>query len=351
MAYLKLHPLRPVVLIGNGINLLNDSNKSWNDILAEVQLRQLNSLDQTLPESYLYEKTLLDKNHCLTGAVKGNEIVDYEDYFKKQIAECVGKFGRNGLMDKVYRELVNLRCKHILTTNYDYLFSDYLLENGYKVREVKDLEKLYSLSRFKEFSNGQDSIKVWHIHGELAKPSSLLLGYDQYCSYIYALGLYLNRGGFPDARHNDILDYEKIKKIKSDNLFYPFIIHKVEHPRRHKMRVWVDTFFHSDVHIIGLGLSFSELDIWHLLIKRARYIKRQWKNPKNNHNIVIHNKIFVYGQFEERITNMLKSLDVDVTNVVSSPLNDYEDLYLSCIESIKKNIEIRTDDVNIIKIR
>lgn len=35
---------------------------------------------------------------------------------------------------------------------------------------------------------------------------------------------------------------------------------------------WVELFFNTNVYIAGFGMSFSEIDIWWLLNKRARFM-------------------------------------------------------------------------------
>ena len=35
---------------------------------------------------------------------------------------------------------------------------------------------------------------------------------------------------------------------------------------------WIELFFNSDVHIVGFGFDFYEIDLWNILTKRARLI-------------------------------------------------------------------------------
>ena len=50
---------------------------------------------------------------------------------------------------------------------------------------------------------------------------------------------------------------------------------------------WIDAFFFANLHIIGITIDFSEIDIWWLLSRRARLLK----------NRLVTNKIYYYTTF------------------------------------------------------
>ena len=68
---------------------------------------------------------------------------------------------------------------------------------------------------------------------------------------------------------------------------------------------WIDLLFTSDIHIIGLGLSFEETDLWWVLNKRARM---KWAGD----NII--NRIFYYPtqNLSNDIRQMLQQFDVEI---------------------------------------
>ena len=83
---------------------------------------------------------------------------------------------------------------------------------------------------------------IWHIHGELRRPSSIILSHDEYARLVHRILAYNeNRGR----------DYEKYKNEL-------------------KFKSWVDYFLVGDVYTLGLGLDFSEFDLWWLLGRRLR---------------------------------------------------------------------------------
>lgn len=74
---------------------------------------------------------------------------------------------------------------------------------------------------------------------------------------------------------------------------------------------WIDAFFYMNVHIIGLGLDFSEIDLWWLLTRCARLIQKLGKGK-------IENKIYYYctdlmSKVSSQIQKceLLKILDID----------------------------------------
>lgn len=96
---------------------------------------------------------------------------------------------------------------------------------------------LHTFNRIKE-----DAPDIWHVHGELRCPSSIVLSHDEYARLIH-----------------DIIDHNKKRaddytKYKNDLNF----------------KSWVDYFLMGDVYILGLGMDFSEFDLWWLLGRRLR---------------------------------------------------------------------------------
>jgi hypothetical protein len=50
---------------------------------------------------------------------------------------------------------------------------------------------------------------------------------------------------------------------------------------------WVDHFFVSEMHIIGLGLNFHETDLWWLITYRARWFDK-YKKIRSPNRITYH---------------------------------------------------------------
>ncbi|WP_258197864.1 SIR2 family protein [Pseudomonas capeferrum] len=66
-------------------------------------------------------------------------------------------------------------CFPILTTNYDFTIEEAFAGPLYNP------SFLYPESRYSLFRRYQAATRdIWHIHGDSARPSSMVLGYDQY---------------------------------------------------------------------------------------------------------------------------------------------------------------------------
>lgn len=104
---------------------------------------------------------------------------------------------------------------------------------------------------------------------------------------------------------------------------------------------WIDTIFFTNLHIIGMALDFSEIDIWWLLSRRARLSKSN----------LIRNKIYYYPTFplsesqsQNSKLNLLEELGVEVvyhniTQDIETGTVDYNQIYNCQLDSLEKNLK------------
>lgn len=124
-------------------------------------------------------------------------------------------------------------------------------------------EKLYNIRRSRAFSKSGDTTKIiYPIHGDIDNPKSIVIGYNHYCGTIGKLDAYLK--GRAEWEGNLLLKMEE--RLYSEDF---------------AAKSWIDHFFFSNVHILGLGLDFSEIDLWWILVRRKRLIMEGC--PINNH--------------------------------------------------------------------
>jgi hypothetical protein len=84
---------------------------------------------------------------------------------------------------------------------------------------------------------------------------------------------------------------------------------------------WIDLFFSTNVHIIGLSLDYSETDLWWLLNKRARF----------SADSLVSNKVYFYtNQITNEKADLLKSFNVIVVNL-QLVNGDYKKMYSTAI--------------------
>lgn len=259
-----------VLLLGNGINDVTNSYK-WmdliNDIVKFLDIKNINGLKEK-PFPLLYEEIFLTN-------LRGKKVSELE--IKSFIAKKIKRL----IPNKVHEFIKSLNPTDIITTNYDYTIEK-SIGNSSGILNDKGVVKqnLYSIFRHTEV-NG---CKVWHIHGELNRPNSILLGYEQYSGQLQQMRNYIALGTGESYKKQFPPLIKQLIKGKVDN------------------NSWMDIFFTQDIHIIGLSLDFIELDLWWLLTFRARRIL-EGRFP-------ITNKIVYYypGALEKKIQNKLEIL-------------------------------------------
>jgi len=230
------------LLFGNGINRLNNAEASWENVLRELSAgnptaRELQFIKHK-PFALLYEEILL----AGVSAIKALN----ESPIKQRIASLVEELQGN----EFHRRVMTSNVRHILTTNYDYNFEK-------ATRLPFPRRNLESESKYSVFRRRAVAEKfVWHIHGEAKAPSTITLGYDQYSGYLQKL-----RGHATAER-----DGEKRAPFKRGELDFDECDGRVYS--------WLDVFFRDNIHIVGLGLDFTEIDLWWVLTYKGRLAAR-----------------------------------------------------------------------------
>lgn len=260
------------LLFGNGLNQLTNSGPSWNGLLRQLMGYSIFEYDK-LTNTMIYERIFLDR---------AKPELENELYLKNEIASTMKDISGN----KYYSKIFNLNFENYITTNYDYAF-----EKTIGIKPTSDnTEEIYSIRRKKVFGN----TKLWYIHGEIDHPKSIQLGLDHYCGSIGKIDNYL--------KGNYTYEHEK-EKIRLKN-----IKDKLNHKFDYDNVSWIELFFNTNIHIIGLGLDYSETDLWWILTKRARLMI--------DYNI--NNRIIFYtNRIDEQKKGLLESLKVEVVEIDS----------------------------------
>jgi len=234
--------VKHTLLFGNGLNLLGGNSVSWDSLLQKLEVGP-NTVSKETPNTMKYEKIFLDRSS--SGLKKS---MSEELPIKKQIAELMKDQGGN----KYYSEIIEMGFENYLTTNYDDAFC-----KSYEGTSTNaSTEGIYSLRRYLSLNSANHKpAKLWHIHGEIEHPKSIMLGLDHYCGSIAKIDSYL-KGKY---------EYSvKTKRHKSNPIVKKLIDNDFDEAS------WVELFFNTDIHILGLSLDYSETDLWWVLNKRAR---------------------------------------------------------------------------------
>lgn len=288
-----------VLLLGNGINRI-DNPYSWGDLMSDMlvytDLKDAISTDGK-PFPLLYEEIYLrwasDRRRD-------------ENTLKYKIKGLIKNIKPNDL----HQAILDLDVSDILTTNYDYNVEECLpggLDSAVYIPPVKGVK--YSLLRRRRLDENKI---IWHIHGEAAAPSTILLGYEQYAGYLQNIRNYVVKG---------------ITYTKSS---LPPLTMKLKEGWR-EVHTWVDHFYYNDVFILGLSLDFVEMHLWWILDYRARKISDSRYKFKNR-------VVYMYPQPEQEWIkhrlDLLCACDVECLPLPVSG-NDWKAMYRSAIEVIR----------------
>lgn len=218
--------MKNTLLFGNGLNQLTNNGPSWDNLLEKLKGKNEFS-HKNLPNTMIYERIFLERE---------KPSLEEETIIKQEIADMMENISGS----EFYKKIIDLNFKNYITTNYDYAFNKTLSKKIIN----ENTEKIYSIRRNLRFDN---DVRIWQIHGEINNPKSIQLGLDHYCGYIGKIDTYL-KGSYryhKDGKNIKALEIEKkIESSTFDNVS------------------WIELFFNTNIHILGLGLDYSETDLW-----------------------------------------------------------------------------------------
>ena len=227
-----------ILLLGNGLNRLYGGN-SWTDLMKKIAVRD--DLPDQLCCPYPLQAVLVTNDH-VKQAMKNHR----KDFFGEVSEE----------LREQLQTLLEMDFDDILTTNYSYeieasaiskgTVSDYFLKKTCKnVVDGEKAEPKYLLHTCQSIPfNGRPN-RIWHIHGEARKPDSMILGHYYYATLLHKMV------DFVQSRGNVYQQRQKENMPQT-------------------IRSWIDSFLLGDVYILGLGVDFSEFDLWWLLNRKKR---------------------------------------------------------------------------------
>ena len=263
------------ILYGNGINLLG-GGMSWNGVLQHVSNKkflppiQSNTLKYEyiiLPQDETTNCSLVTSKGIFVVTHDGKRIVVPVDTEKNKKASLARKLKQQN-PSYFYDKLFELNADNYITTNYE-LF----LSQKFEANSLVAKTDLCNKHRFIE-KNGNCKT-FWNIHGDIEDPEHIILGLSDYCQYVAEIDKYLNR-----SKQGDL-------------------------------QSWIDLFFNTDVHVLGLAMGYEEIDLWNVLTARKR--KRR-KNADECQNYIYYYAI-QDESFDSGKKELLKALVVNVVDV------------------------------------
>ena len=234
-----------VLLLGNGLNKSGGAT-GWTKLLQQIQSNKSLALDESVMEKVPYP--------LLAVLATGNHI----DQAIKDSPDLFYGCDKNALeqIRQPLQALLNIGFDEILTTNYSYelerVANSKIAKDGRNCTSlmrhtdaVKQAEPKYLLHPYNEVNNQAKTSRVWHIHGEVRKPSSIVLGHYYYGNLL--------------QRYQNELSGRKNKQFEREKDGLPPILDS-----------WLDAFIMGDVYVLGFGFDFSEFDLWWLLNRKFR---------------------------------------------------------------------------------
>lgn len=289
------------LLLGNGINRLS-KQLDWLAILKALADSVPNADEirhfERKPLSLFFEEL------CSAASIS-TPSRQAEIEIKRKISSLLKEASPEPLL-KEFTDVFSV----ILTTNYDHAIESTIAGPLYRAACLMQ-ESRYSLFRRTLAS----SKVIWHIHGDIYYPETILLGYDHYAGYLQKIRNY-QVGGLTQDQIKSLIKHTPAisrNEITSVHLFS-----------------WVDHFLRDHLHIVGLGLDFTEIDLWWLLVYKRRRTKKT--------GLTFYYAIKIPGETDiedEPHLSLLRSLDVQLHVVYS---NNYREGYEKILGLLKENM-------------
>lgn len=296
--------IETTIFFGNGVNLLSKEGKSWDAILKQISIGQVIA---SIPNTLKYESIVLPQD-LYTDGYEGVEIriggildkllVDTESFIKEKLAE---KLTISRPSD-FYNKLACLKADNYITTNYENFICDSLLKHGCKKGGVYNEPKHRLVPHFL-LKRDEQPVRIWNIHGAVEDEDSILLGLYEYSKYVTDI--------------EKVLKPIEQKRPDIDKSSWPYVM------------------LHSNVHMLGFGLGYEEIDIWYILTFRKRLIRKK-RIPRN--------RFFYYSimnnTYDKDKMELLKTLDVDVIPItLDKGENTYEKAYNEIYKIIREQVK------------
>ncbi len=285
-----------VLLLGNGINRAFNRD-SWETIIKKLWTNnRINCDNKDVSKLPFSLQIVLATDDNVDHVIKNSSI------FSTALS--------NNEHAQLYKSLLVAGFDHILTTNYTYELEQVAYDGVEKIEQyvksrsrhtdsINRDEAKYMLHTYGDIPYMEKTNKVWHIHGEYRKASSIIIGQYYYGKLLEKI--YAELGKRRDKQLTRQLNHE------------PPIIDS-----------WVDAFIMGDVYVLGFGYDTAETDLWWLL------------NRKKRENAA-HGKVYFYEpSFGREIKHaLLECYDVEVNNLGYTGKNvNYQEFYTEAIQKI-----------------
>lgn len=280
-----------ILLLGNGVNRCFEKS-SWQEAIENVRTR----FGVELP---LEQIEKLPANMQIVAA-SGDRVDDaMNDYCADLCADVISDENKELLLS------VTDGFDDVLTTNYSFELEQALgikpTAASYRRasrQTVTDLPKSrLKMNIFKY--HGAGGKRIWHIHGDAAAPSSVVMGHYYYGKLLRAI-------------------QERVSE------FVPAYMGRTARGLEYEPISWVDLFLLNDIYIIGCSLDLCEYDLYYLLCCKKR--------RKNGTSVT-----FFVKQGEEIKPERKIMFDAYNVKIKEIDAADYKDFYRQAAEFARED--------------
>jgi len=278
---------------------------SWHNLLEKFST--INPILAEKNPTIVWERILIHNSSNDVAHISEDSLKkDVCDLIKKAETEACKIKTVNAFFSKT-KEAFDQKYQYVLDLNFtSSCLNKPVVLNKKVIDEYDKVTKKQSKRLFEYFIEG-DTL-VWKPHGYAGRSCSIKLGYREYglTGYTYSKAFnYFKAWERKVAIDGQITEKEYRKVLsKLKNADYDLVKPKNNLPNWNN---WVTRFFLAETDIIGAGFSTAEVDLWWLLVQRARNLKNipKPKRPQINFHTVCDCKEIVRDE-------SLRSLGVNV---------------------------------------
>ena len=296
-----------VLLVGNGLNRCAGDKTTWDDAIQRLAK----------------DDAILDKIDNINYSIRATVTADADE--QKRWARYTKLFGDNFVLPEnpLLQKLLAIPFDAVLTTNYTYELEN-ALDPAYPLSDNKETHAFTTVSdpvkgkkpdavrllnTFNRFQTGKRNIDIWHIHGEVREPASMILTHEEYGRLVAEL-------------------------VKRED--------RQQDPTKVCFESWIDYFIYGDLYVLGQGINFAEFDLWWLLSRRQR--EKTGRGRSIYYAPQQHNKNFTeveeaLDQIGMKVENCRKTIP-DLDKISGAECNEFfYKFYETAIYHLKYRIE------------
>lgn len=283
-----------IIVVGTGLHrqVLGHEDSplsSWSKLLTSISEDYKTSIKGAITKDpvMLWEKMVLEISNRPRNQNLRMQAFNAELMLKREVCDLLKCHSCKSSNIEIFKgniicDMMFKRATHLLSLNFDKLIYNHIktkkisVNNGRVIQDAKnkgirnkDAKLLYD--RTKCLKNDQESI-VWHPHGHVDRPESLVMGMRDYGflppSYFYAFKQFKKWERKTSSDSHGLEKYQKLlqalasfdEKTESSGITDP-----ADH--------WVTRFMLYPLTFVGVGLSQVEIGMRWLLVQRARNLR------------------------------------------------------------------------------